>query len=156
MRFTLVDEILELDPGHSVRALKTMAPEEELFQDHFPGFPVVPGVLLVEMMAQTAGKCLYAEDSRRGRPMLARINSASFREWVKPGQCSTIFAQILTSRPDFATADCYIEVGNRRVAQSSLLFGFVGNDQFAPGYQDKVMERFLNEQKNRQKAVEPH
>ena len=106
MRFLLVDEILELVPGQHIRATKTMDPGEELFEDHFPGFPVVPGVLLTEMMAQAAGKCLAAEDAGRGRPMLAKITSASFREWVTPGQVCAIEAWIRSSRARFATAEC--------------------------------------------------
>ena len=142
MRFLLVDEILELVPGQHIRATKTMDPGEELFKDHFPGFPVVPGVLLTEMMAQAAGKCLAAEDASRGRPMLAKITSASFREWVTPGQAALIEARIRSSRVRFATAECHIEVNGRVVAESSLLFSFVPHDQFASGWRDEVLERF--------------
>jgi 3-hydroxyacyl-[acyl-carrier-protein] dehydratase len=142
VRFLLVDEILELVPGQHIRATKTMDPGEELFKDHFPGFPVVPGVLLTEMMAQAAGKCLAAEDASRGRPMLAKITSASFREWVTPGQAALIEARIRSSRVQFATAECHIEVNGRVVAESSLLFSFAPHDQFASGWRDEVLERF--------------
>ena len=67
MRFILIDEILEVNPGKHIRAIKHVAPDEDYFRDHFPGFPVVPGVLLTEMMAQTAGKCLEMEDCRTGQ-----------------------------------------------------------------------------------------
>jgi len=142
VRFILVDEILELRPGREIMAVKTMQPDEELFRDHFPGLPVVPGVLLTEMMAQTAGKCLDAENPLRGRPILAKINSASFREWAKPGQQLIIYAQIRTSRTQFATAECYINVEGHRIAESNLLFGFIPRDRFAPDYRDEVLERF--------------
>ena len=142
MRFLLVDEILELVPGQHIRAAKTMDPGEELFKDHFPGFPVVPGVLLTEMMAQSAGKCLAAEDAGRGTPMLAKINSASFREWVKPGDPCVIEARVRSSRVRFATADCHVEVHGRVVAESSLLFSFLPRDRFAPAWRDEVLERF--------------
>ena len=56
MRFVLLDRVISLEPGRSIHAVKTMPEDEELFLDHFPGFPVVPGVLLVEMMAQAAGQ----------------------------------------------------------------------------------------------------
>jgi 3-hydroxyacyl-[acyl-carrier-protein] dehydratase len=144
LRFLLIDEIQELNPGLYIRAVKTMPPDEELFKDHFPGFPVVPGVLLIEMMAQAAGKCLAAEDSKRGRPMLAKVTSASFREWVKPGQISIIDARIRSSRAQFATAECCVEVDGQTVAESSLLFAFKPQDQFAPDYHDDVLDRFLN------------
>ncbi len=64
VRFIFVDEILELVPGKYIKASKTIGPDEDFFRDHFPGFPVVPGVLLTEMMAQAAGKCLDAETPR--------------------------------------------------------------------------------------------
>jgi 3-hydroxyacyl-[acyl-carrier-protein] dehydratase len=143
MRFIMVDEILELDPGRSIRAVKTMQPGEEIFKDHFPGFPVVPGVLLTEMMAQAAGKCLAAEDAGRGRPMLAGITSASFRAWVKPGQAVVILATVKSSRPQVATVECSVEVEGRRVAESALMFAFVPADRFAPDYRDEVLETFL-------------
>ena len=55
MRFVLVDRFLSVEPGRAATALKTFRPEDPVFADHFPGFPVVPGVLLTEAMGQTAG-----------------------------------------------------------------------------------------------------
>lgn len=143
MRFILVDEILELVPGKSIRAIKTLARDEELFQDHFPGFPVVPGVLLTEMMAQAAGKCLDAEDSARGKPMLAQIKSASFREWVPAGTPAFIHCDIRSSRPQFATASCRIEANGRQACSAELFFTFLAAGRFAPGYRDDVLDRYL-------------
>lgn len=143
MRFILVDEILEMAPGRQIRATKFISPDEDYFRDHFPGFPVVPGVLLTEMMAQTAGKCLDAENPARGKSMLAKINAASFRDWVRPGETALIHGEIRTSRPQFATADCRIEIAGRPVCSAELLFSFVIMEKFSPGYRDEVLERFL-------------
>ncbi len=144
MRFILVDEILEMTPGKTIRATKTMDAGEDVFPDHFPGFPVVPGVLLAEMMAQAAGKCLDAEDPRRGKAMLARIRGASFRRWVLPGQKATIAADIQVSRQAYASAKCRVEVERELVAEADLLFTFVPLDRFAPDYRDEVLQRFLD------------
>ena len=84
MRFLLVKRIVTLEPGKSVEAEMSLPATEELFQDHFPGFPVVPGVLLTEMMAQTAGKCLNAQQLPRGNAMLVEVRSARFRQWAWP------------------------------------------------------------------------
>lgn len=144
MRFVFVDEILELVPGKRIRALKRIHEQEDYFKDHFPGFPVVPGVLLIEMMAQTTGKCLDAERKPRGKAMLARITSASFREWVKPNQDAIIHADIKTNRTNFATSICYIEVDSIKVCSAELFFSFVPINNFAPGYYDEVLESFLS------------
>lgn len=143
MRFILVDEILDLVPGRQIRALKRIEPGEDFFRDHFPGFPVVPGVLLTEMMAQAAGKCLVAENPARGRPMLVRINSAVFRHWVAPGTTVQIAATIRSSQALVATADGKIHVDDRLAASAELVFGFVARDKFAPDYRDEVLERYL-------------
>jgi 3-hydroxyacyl-[acyl-carrier-protein] dehydratase len=143
VRFILIDQIIELVPGKYARGIKHIDPGEDYFRDHFPGFPVVPGVLLTEMMAQTAGKCLDLEDPKRGKPMLARINVANFRDWVRPGETATIVANISLSQPQIATAVCHVEVGQRKVASADLLFSFVPLIQFAPNYRDEVLERFL-------------
>ena len=149
MRFILVDEILELTPGREIIAQRRISPDEEFFQDHFPGFPVVPGVLLTEMMAQAAGKCLYAEDTARGIPMLAKIASASFRDWVRPGQVAILRGHIRSSRPEFATADCQVDVENRQMADAQLLFTFLPRERFGAGYEDAVLTRFLNRSRAR-------
>lgn len=143
MRFIFVDNILELTPGRHVKAVKFVSPDEDFFRDHFPGFPVVPGVLLTEMMAQAAGKCLDAEDRRRGRSMLAKISEACFRDWMRPGETAIIFGEVRKSRPTFATVGCHIEVNDRKLCSAELFFSFVPNEKFAAGYRDEVLERYL-------------
>jgi 3-hydroxyacyl-[acyl-carrier-protein] dehydratase len=122
-----------------------MEPDEELFRDHFPGFPVVPGVLLTEMMAQAAGKCLDAEKSPRGRAMLGKISNATFRQWVAPGETAVISATIDSNREEFATAKCNVEVKDKRVCSADLFFVFVPHGKFAAGYHDEVLESYLRE-----------
>lgn len=142
MRFIFVDRILDMVPGKRILATKFIAPEEEFFRDHFPGFPVVPGVLLTEMMAQAAGKCLDAVQSPRGRAMLIQIRSAHFRQWLCPGNQATIHAYIRANLQQCAAASCHIEVDNRRIADAELLFCFVPAEKFAPGYQDPLLAEF--------------
>jgi len=144
LRFILVDEILELTPGREIVAQRRIAPDEEYFQDHFPGFPVVPGVLLTEMMAQAAGKCLYAENRARGIPMLAKITSASFRDWARPGQLAILRGRVRSSRPEFATVDCRVDIEGRPIADAQLLFTFLPREQFGGRYEDAVLDRFLH------------
>ncbi len=145
MRFLFVDRILALVPGKSIEAEHVFSGSEDFFQDHFPGFPVVPGVLLTEMMGQTAAKCLDAEsrETGRGKAMLAQIRSASFREWVRPGDKALVKAEIRTSQGDYATAACSVEVGGRRACSADLLFSFLPMGRFTPGYRDEVLESFL-------------
>lgn len=153
MRFILVDRIQSLEPGKSIRAEKTLPAEEELFRDHFPGFPVVPGVLLTEMMAQAAGKCLEAEGKPRGKPMLAQIRLASFRDWVRPGEKAEIVAAIQSSQEQVATARCHVEVAGRKVCSAELMFAFLPRDRFAADWRDEVLEAYLNQ--NRAKDSGP-
>jgi 3-hydroxyacyl-[acyl-carrier-protein] dehydratase len=142
-----------MEPGVSIRAEKTLSSEEELFKDHFPGFPVVPGVLLTEMMAQAAGKCLDAERRARGRAMLAQIRSASFRAWVRPDQTAQISAMIASSQDEMATAKCHIEVDGRRVASAELLFAFVPSDMFSADARDELLEMFFAEGERSSRAA---
>lgn len=142
MRFILVDRIHELEPGKQITASKTLPAHEELFRDHFPGFPVVPGVLLTEMMAQAAGRCLDAEGTHPGRAMLGKINGASFREWVKPDQEIMLHAKITQNRATYATADCFAEVAGKKVCSAELFFVFAPHEQFAPGHQDEILNAY--------------
>lgn len=143
MRFVLVDRIESLEPGVSVVAARRVPPDDDYFQDHFPGFPVVPGVLLTEMMGQAAAKALDAERRTRGKAMLAKILSASFRQWVRPGDEVLLHAQISANTERYANADCRAEVAGKPVAQCSLFFTFVPPGTFAADFRDPVLEDYL-------------
>ena len=143
MRFILIDEIVQMVPGRSIHGTKTLPSSEDLFRDHFPGFGVVPGVLLVEMMAQTAGKCLDAEDRTRGKAMLVQVRNAAFRQWVRPDQRADIHAEIVANMPEAARASCRIAVDGRDVASAELLFAFLPYSALAEGYRDDVLEEYL-------------
>lgn len=144
MRFLLVDRIVALVPGERIEAERTVPRDEDYFQDHFPGFPVVPGVLLTESMGQAAAKCLDAQALPRGKAMLARILSASFRQWVRPGDVLRLHASIVANEDRFATAECEARVGASTVAQAKLFFSFVPLADFAPGFRDRVLDEFLS------------
>lgn len=139
----MVDEISEMVPGKTITATKTLSETEDLFRDHFPGFPVVPGVLLTEMMAQAAGKCLFAENPSRGRPMLAQIKAANFRGWVRPGETVVLTAKILSSRLQFATSACQGRVDGRLVCTAEVMFTFAPSSTFAADYRDEVLDHYL-------------
>jgi 3-hydroxyacyl-[acyl-carrier-protein] dehydratase len=143
MRFQLVDRIVELVPGEHVVATRRVPEDLELFADHFPGFPVMPGVLLTEMMGQAAAKCLDAQRLPRGKALLAKILSASFRDWVRPGAETTSRATILGNDDRYATAECEMQVGGKAVAQCKLMFTFMPVERFAPGFRDAQLEEFL-------------
>ena len=150
MNFVYVDKVLEMEPGKTICAVKRVREDEEIFQVHYPGYPVIPGSFLIEMMAQTAGRCLDAERKDRGLAMLARIKAASFRSYVGPGQEAFIRAEINVNRENFATAICNIEVNKDRVCNGELFFTFISYDKLAPGFRDKVLESYFLEMNNLQ------
>lgn len=142
MRFVFVDEIVELDPGRSIRALRTWPADLDVFADHFPGFPVVPGVLLTEMMGQAAAICVESAEPPPGKVMLARIANAVFRRWVRPDEQVVIHASVKTLRDAFATVTCKTELAGATVADAELMFSFVPWDTLAGSHHSEALERY--------------
>lgn len=86
--FILVDRVIEIEPDKRIVVLKNVTMNEPFFQGHFPGTPVMPGVLIVEAMAQAGGVLVYAslpEDKRKGGIYFMGIDKARFRKPVVPG-----------------------------------------------------------------------
>jgi 3-hydroxyacyl-[acyl-carrier-protein] dehydratase len=84
--FLLIDEVLELIPGERVVAKKTVREDEWYLRGHFPGRPVMPGVLIVEAMAQTGAVAVLSEEENRGRlALFAGIDDTRFKRIVEPG-----------------------------------------------------------------------
>ncbi len=84
--FLLIDEVLELEPGERVVARKQVREDEWYLRGHFPGRPVMPGVLIVEAMAQTGAVAVLSEEENRGRiALFAGIDDTRFKRIVEPG-----------------------------------------------------------------------
>ena len=87
MRFTLVDRIVELDKGQSIKTVKNLSLAEEYLQDHFPGFAVMPGVMMVEALVQSAAWLIRAtEDFKDSTILLKQAKAVKFNSFVTPGR----------------------------------------------------------------------
>ncbi len=122
MRFVLIDRFVDVEPGRRASAVKTFDPEDPVFLDHFPGAPIVPGVLLTEAMGQTGGWLLAATAPEGRWPLLTMIEEAKFRRPVKPGEELRLDAEIRQTRGDLVRVRTSAAVDGRKVADALLLF----------------------------------
>src|SRR5206468_7311420 len=118
MRFVLIDRLLELEPWKRAVATRTFSAEEEIFEDHFPGFPVVPGVLLTEAMGQTGGWLLSATLGFARWPLLTLVERATFRRFVRPGEELRLEAAVKTRREEDFEVRAEARVNGERVADA--------------------------------------
>ena len=87
MRFTLIDRITSIEPGKSISAIKNLSLSEEYLADHFPGFPVMPGVLMIEAMVQTGGWLMRLQDDfAHSTVLLKSARAVKFVNFVTPGK----------------------------------------------------------------------
>src|SRR5512132_4398918 len=93
--FLLIDEVVELEPGVRVVARKRVRPDEWYLAGHFPGRPIMPGVLIVEAMAQTGAVAVLCNEENRGRlALFAGIDGVRFKRIVEPGETLTLSCEI--------------------------------------------------------------
>ena len=98
MQFILVDRIVELEPGVKITAVKNLTMAEEYLADHFPHFPVMPGVLMLEAMTQASAWLIrFSEDFAHSMVVLKKANTVKYGQFVEPGQTLTVTAEILNS-----------------------------------------------------------
>lgn len=137
MRFVLIDRLVALEPGRRAEAQTTFLPGSSVFADHFPGFPLVPGVLLTEAMGQAAGWLLGATSGFARWPLLALIHQAKFVRPVVPGERIDIAAELRGVHGDDADIAAVAAIAGERVASARLLF-----HQIEPPLQGAEAERF--------------
>jgi 3-hydroxyacyl-[acyl-carrier-protein] dehydratase len=96
MRFSLIDRIIEIEPDVNITAVKTLTMAEEYLADHFPHFPVMPGVLMLEAMTQ-AGAWLvrYSEDFAHSIVILKEAANVKYGQFLEPGQTLLVSAEIV-------------------------------------------------------------
>jgi 3-hydroxyacyl-[acyl-carrier-protein] dehydratase len=96
MRFTLLDRITELEPGAKLVGTKNLSMAEEYLADHFPGFPVMPGVLMLEAMTQAAAWLIRAtEDFAHSTVLLKEAKNVKYKNFVEPGQTLTVTVEVM-------------------------------------------------------------
>lgn len=100
MRFALVDRITDLEPGVRITAVKNLSLAEEYLADHFPGFPVMPGVLMLEAMTQAAAWLIRSgEDFAHSVVTLKEARNVKYGNFVEPGQTLVVTAEVLSQDP---------------------------------------------------------
>ncbi len=121
--FLLIDEVLELEPGARVVARKTVREDEWYLAGHFPGRPVMPGVLIVEAMAQTGAVAVLSEPENRGRlALFAGIDDVRFKRIVEPGDELELRCDLERVRGPIGRGKASARVGGELVARGTLTF----------------------------------
>jgi len=125
--FVLIDRIIELVPHERVVGLKNVTMNEPFFQGHFPGFPVMPGVMILEAMAQAGGILANASNDQMkdgGLIFFTGLDDVRFRKPVVPGDQLTLTLTVIKMRPKVAKMAAQAHVEEQLVAQANLMATF--------------------------------
>ncbi|NOU95065.1 3-hydroxyacyl-ACP dehydratase FabZ [Paenibacillus sp. LMG 31456] len=121
--FLLVDRILEMEPGVRATGLKNVTINEPFFAGHFPSYPVMPGVLIVEALAQVGSVAMLSLEANRGKlGFFAGINDFRFRGQVVPGDTLILEVTITRLKGPIGKGQAVAKVGDKVVAEGELMF----------------------------------
>ena len=124
--FLLVDKVLEVEAGKKCVAIKNVTANEPFFQGHFPGNPIMPGVLIVESLAQTGGIAIGIMSENKGKlGVFTGIESMKFRKQVVPGDTLKLEAEILTFKRGLAKVNVKATVDGQMAAEGEIKFAMI-------------------------------
>jgi len=125
MRWIWIDRFTEFVSGSHATALKNVTLAEEHLHDHYPGFPVMPGSLILEGLAQTGGILLGEKNDFEHVVVLAKIPKCQFHSWACPGDTLTYKASLVESSEAGGMVECTAAVGDRKVVEAEIVFAHV-------------------------------
>jgi 3-hydroxyacyl-[acyl-carrier-protein] dehydratase len=124
--FQLIDRILDLDTEAKTITVEAQVPTAStIFEGHFPGHPLMPGVLLIESMAQTCGWLLLGLMKFERMPFLAAVREAKMRGFVTPGELLTIDAIVVHEGSGYAMTEARVKVGGKLRCNAALTFSHI-------------------------------
>src|SRR5258708_2870329 len=124
--FQLIDRIVDLDLGNrTIRTQATVPATSTIFEGHFPGHPLMPGVLLMESMAQTSGWLIIGVNGFARMPFLAAFNQAKLRAFVKPGDALELTAALVHEGSGYARTKAEIRNGGKLACNAEITFRVV-------------------------------
>ena len=133
MRFILIDRIDRLESGRRAEGHKMIRPDEDYFRDHFPGYPVVPGVLILESLAQLGGRLVEHSareaTGRRILPLLGKVEQAKFVRSVRPGDRLDLAVDVVAIAADAARVTGVASVAGRKVASAAIMYALIDPDR---------------------------
>ena len=124
--FQLIDRIVDLNMVEKTITVEAQVPKTStVFEGHFPGYPIMPGVLLIESMAQTSGWLLLALMKFERMPFLAAVREAKMRGFVTPGELLTVEAGIVHEGSGYAITDAKVKVAGKLRSNATITFSHV-------------------------------
>lgn len=122
MRWIWIDRFLEFAPGKSAKAVKNLSTAEDFFADHFPGYPVMPGCLILEGLAQTGGILVGQANDYKEKVVLAKIQRAVFHREALAGEELTYAVELVHLRTEGASVQGTVHSGGALVAEADIFF----------------------------------
>lgn len=127
--FLLVDKIIELEEGKRAVGIKNVTINEPFFQGHFPGNPIMPGVLIVEAMAQVGAVIVMTLEENKGKlGVFTGIDKVRFRKQVRPGDTLRIEVEMIAIKRNIGKADATAYVGDELACKGVLMFGLIDSE----------------------------
>lgn len=128
--FLLVDKIIEFEEGKSIVGIKNVTINEPFFQGHFPGQPIMPGVLICESLAQVGAVMLLSMEENRGKiGVFTGINGFKFRRQVVPGDTLRLEAELVSYRHKMGKANVKATVDGEMAAMGEISFAVVDRNE---------------------------